>query len=156
METNTHKLTDTLIYKLESTARIARIMAIRNFDKNKNISLSFNEFTIIDTIYTSPKIHQRDLAKILFKGTANLSRDLDKLEARGFIKRNIDTKKKRIVKTLTLTPLGIKAYKEVSTKVHSHISTIEDIYSKEEFELFTVFLERLKDRLCETEDMVFE
>lgn len=153
---NTYNLSDTLIYNLECTARIARISAYRYFEECKEINITFNEAVIIDALYTNPKIHQRDLARILFKGTANLSRDLEKLETRGLIKRNIDTKGKRVVKTLMLTPEGEKVYHDVSIRVHNHIAEIENVFSPEEYQHFISLISKLKGRLTKSSDMIFE
>lgn len=153
---NVHKLSDTVISNLECTARIARILAHRFFDENEDFGVTFNEFMIIDALNIKPGIHQRDLAKILFKGTANLSRDLEKLEKRGLIKRAVNTKDKRIVKTLMLTQKGQKVYHDVGICVNKHLVQIESIFSPQEHEMFLSFILRLKDRLTDSEDMIFE
>ena len=113
-------------------------------------------FLILEALYANPKIHQRDLAKILFKGTANLSRDLVRLEDCGLIKRSIDVKAKRIVKTLMLTEEGERIFKDVSKISLKHVSEIEEIFTDEEYKQFLSYIERLQNRLTESVDMVFE
>ena len=44
------------------------------------MSVSFNDFLILETLFDNPDIHQRNLAKILVRSVANLSRELDRLE----------------------------------------------------------------------------
>lgn len=149
-------LEDSLILGLEHTAKIAKLSGLRFFEKGINEDITYNDFVIIDTLHSHPHIHQRNLAKLLFKGTANLSRDLDKLEERGLISRNIESKDNRIVKTLTLTKDGEKTFNRIATLAKDRLMFIESIYTIEERELFREFLNRLKDKLIETEGVVID
>ena len=151
-----HKLSDSILCHLENTAKIARVSAVRFFEEHEEINVSFHDFLILEALYANPKIHQRDLAKILFKGTANLSRDLVRLEDCGLIKRSIDVKAKRIVKTLMLTEEGERIFKDVSKISLKHVSEIEEIFTDEEYKQFLSYIERLQNRLTESVDMVFE
>ena len=81
---------------------------------------------------------------------------MEKLEKRGLIKRNIDIKGKRVVKTLMLTQKGEKVYHDVSVIVHNHVAKVENIFSKEEYEQFLSLLLKLRGRLTESSDMIFE
>lgn len=150
-----YNLENTIVYNLENTARIAKVLACRFFDEN-NFDVSFSEHIILDTLRNHPKIHQRDLAKLLYKGTANLSRDLEKLENRGLIKRSIESREKRIVKTITLTQQGIKTCNNVSIKTQEHLAQLENIFTKEEHEQFIALILKLRNRLTESKDMIFE
>ncbi len=153
---NLNKLADTLICNIEQTARVGRVSAFRYFEENENINVSFNDFLVIEALYTNPKIHQRDLAKILFRGTANLSRDLEKLEKRGLIQRALETKNNRVVKTLLLTEEGEKVFHEVSALSSSHVKEIESIFTPEEHEQFLSYIIRLRNRLTETVGNILE
>jgi DNA-binding MarR family transcriptional regulator len=135
---------------------VGRVSAFRNFEENENINVSFNDFLVIEALYTNPKIHQRDLAKILFRGTANLSRDLEKLEKRGLIQRALETKNNRVVKTLLLTEEGEKVFHEVSALSSSHVKEIESIFTPEEHEQFLSYIIRLRNRLTETVGNILE
>lgn len=151
-----YKLVDTIVCNLESAARIAKTQAYRHFEENKDIHITFHEFIILDALYTNPKVHQRDLAKILYRGTANLSRDLEKLEKRGLIERFVDTRGKRVVKTLILTPEGEKTFQDVGEKIHFRLTEIENVFTPEEHQQFIDFIVRLRNRLTEAEDMFYE
>lgn len=149
-------LAETLTCKLEQTARIMRISGMRFFEQN-NFGLSFSEFVILDQIYNNKDVHQRDLAKHLQKGTANLSRELDELEKRNLINRIIDTKGKRIVKKLSLTEKGIEIYSNVGKYTVEQILSIEKIYTESELKIFKSFLTRLNDKLTDSGHiMIFE
>ena len=156
MEDKVYKLSETLISNLESTARISKISAIRYFNEHKDMNITFHEFVIIDALYNFPNIHQRDLAKKLYIGTANLSRDLEKLEKRGLIQRNTNLKDKRMVKTLTLTDIGNKMYLDINGTVYQHVKDIESVLTNEEYNSFLNLLSKIKNKLTEDGVMVFE
>lgn len=149
-ENHAHKLANTLICKMEQTARLGRLSACRFFDKNENLSISFNDFLILEALFDNPEIHQRNLAKVLVRGTANLSRDLDKLEKRGIIARTVDIKSNRAVKTLKLSKEGEKLYLEICNECVKHVENIENIFSQDEIKTFIFLIEKFKTRLIET------
>ena len=147
---NKDKLSNTLICNIEQVARLGRISAYRFFDKNENIEVSFNEFLILEVLYDNPEIHQRNLAKILVKGTANLSRDLDKLEKREIIRRTVSIKNNRTVKTLKLTKQGENIYLDICQKCIEHVKNLENIFPEDEFKTFMNLIQKYKARLIET------
>ena len=82
--------------------------------------------------------------------------DLEKLEKRGLIKRNIETKEKRIVKTLVLTKKGLKTCEKINIKTQTHLEQMENIFTQKEHQQFISLLEKLRNRLTESHDMIFE
>ena len=153
---NKDKLSNTLICNIEQVARLGRISAYRFFDKNENIEVSFNEFLILEVLYDNPEIHQRNLAKILVKGTANLSRDLDKLEKREIIRRTVSVKNNRTVKTLKLTEQGENIYLDICQKCIEHVKNLEDIFSQDDLKTFMNLIQKYKARLIETCGKILE
>lgn len=142
-----YKLTDTLLFYLEHAARLSRISAMHYFEENPDISISYNDFSIIDSIYLNPEIHQRDLSKLLGKDTANLSRDLDRLEKQGFIVRSVDTKGKRIVKKIVLSEQGHNLRNNIACIASSHVQQIESVFTNKEKLQFKEYIQRLEDSL---------
>lgn len=144
---NNYNLTNTMLFHLEQTARISRISAMHYFENNPEINISYNDFSIIDAIFLNPEIHQRDLAKLLAKDTANLSRDLERLEKQGFLIRIVDTKGKRVVKKLVLTNSGEYLRSSITKIAKSHVEKLESIFTEKEKEIFKEYLMRLKNNL---------
>ena len=149
-ENQAHKLTNTLICNIEQVARLGRRSATQYFESNENISVSFNDFLILETLSDNPDIHQRNLAKLLVRGTANLSRELDKLEKQDLIERTVSIKSNSTVKTLKLSKKGYKIYQEACNNCVIHIKEIENIFTQKEFEAFMKHIAKLKARLIET------
>ena len=155
-ENQTHKLADTLICNIEQVARLGRHSASKFFDKNSNLSVSFNDFLILEALFDNPDIHQRNLAKILVRSVANLSRELDRLEKQGLIERTVDVKNKRTVKTLKLSEVGCKVYQETCETCVRQVENIENVFTQKEYEIFMAYLLKLKIRLIETCGEVLE
>ncbi|MBR1908601.1 MarR family transcriptional regulator [bacterium] len=145
-----------LFSNIGQTSKILKIFTIRFFNEHKNTNISFNEFDIIHSLKNNPNIHQRGLAKILFRGTANLSKDLNSLEKKNLIKRVVDVKNNRMVKRIQLTDLGNKLYDNIGKIFETYAKSLENLYTEEEYKLFNSYLERLKNKLTESVDIVFE
>jgi len=145
-----------LFSNIGQTSKILKIFAIRFFNEHKNTNISFNEFDIIHTLKTNQNIYQRDLAKILLRGTANLSKDLNSLENKNLIKRIVDIKDNRMVKRIQLTDLGNKLYNDIGEIFETYAKSLENLYTEKEYKLFNSYLDRLKNKLTKSVDMVFE
>ena len=155
-ENQTHKLADTLICNIEQVARLGRHSASKFFDKNSNLSVSFNDFLILEALFDNPDIHQRNLAKILVRSVANLSRELDRLEKRGLVERTVDVKDRRTVKTLKLSEAGQQVYQKACKTCVKQVENIENVFTQKEYETFMNYLFKLKNRLIETCGEVLE
>ena len=155
-ENQTHKLADTLICNIEQVARLGRHSASKFFDKNSNLSVSFNDFLILEALFDNPDIHQRNLAKILVRSVANLSRELDRLEKRGLVERTVNVKDRRTVKTLKLSEAGQQVYQKACETCVKQVENIENVFTQKEYETFMNYLFKLKNRLIETCGEVLE
>ena len=135
-EKSSYNVTNTLLFNLEQTARIARISAVHYFEETEEIDISYNDFSILDAIFLNPEITQADLAKLLAKDTANLSRDLDRLEKKNYIERTVDTKANRIVKKALLTKHGTELHEKITNTAKSQIEKLESVFTEKEKEQF--------------------
>ena len=156
MEENKFVISNTLISHLEQTARIERALAVRYFNEKRELNISFNEVCILSCVKANPGIHQRDLARQVLIGTSNLSRALEVLEEKKLIIRKTEAKDKRAVKTLYLTKSGEKQFNKIVLSVEKYVKEIESIYTEKEYQQFNEYLLRLRSRLTESIDMVFE
>ena len=156
MKKSQFKFSQTLMHYLDNTAKIARVLGARYFDEHNEFDITYNNFLIIELLFTNPDIHQRNIAKALLMGTANLSKELERMENKGLIKRKITEKKKKMVKTVKLTKKGEEIYHTIVGDWERFVTDFESIYTKEEIETFTEFLLRMKNKLTESIDMVIE
>ena len=146
----------TLMHHLDNTAKISRVLGARYIDQHNEFGITYNNFLIIELLFTNPDIHQRNIARALLMGTANLSKELDRMESKGLIKRKITEKNKKMVKTVKLTKKGEEIYHTIVGNWEKFVTNFESIYTKEEIETFTEFLLRMKNKLTESIDMVLE
>ena len=150
------KFSETLIHHLDNTAKIERTIGARYFDRHNEFDITYNNFLIIELLFTNPDIHQRNIARALLMGTANLSKELDRMESKGLIKRKITEKNRKMVKTVKLTKKGEEIYHTIVGDWEKFVTDLENIYTKEELKTFTEFLLRMKNKLTESIDMVLE
>ena len=150
------KFSETLIHHLDNTAKIERTIGARYFDRHNEFDITYNNFLIIELLFTNPDIHQRNIARALLMGTANLSKELERMENKGLIKRKITEKNKKMVKTVKLTKKGEEIYHTIVDDWEKFVVDLESIYTKEELKTFTEFLLRMKNKLTESIDMVLE
>lgn len=150
------KFSETLIHHLDNTAKIERTIGARYFERHNEFDITYNNFLIIELLFTNPDIHQRNIAKALLMGTANLSKELERMENKDLIKRKITEKNKKMVKTVKLTKKGEEIYHTIVCDWEKFVTDLESIYTKEELKTFTEFLLRMKNKLTESIDMVLE
>lgn len=72
------------------------------------------------------------------------------------IKRIMETNNNRMVKTLHLTAKGKNVLDKNSTLIENYTENSLKIYNEKEYKQFEEYLDRLKDKLTESVDMVFE
>ena len=68
--------TDTIFDQIELTAKYCKLLGSQVFDKY-NAGRSCEEYTVLDVLANSPKMCQRDLAKIILKDRANTGKIFD-------------------------------------------------------------------------------
>ncbi|MBQ9244683.1 winged helix-turn-helix transcriptional regulator [bacterium] len=145
-----------LFYNIEQTARICRAGVENYFDKHAEGKISFDEFIILETVYCYPEICQRDLAKLILKGTSHTSKFLAVLEEKKFIERPIDTKGKRIVKKIIITPKGMEAYNFAFKIAAEYAKTIENTIGSKEAKNCEIFLNKIKQTVQKSGEITFE
>ena len=110
-------------------------------EKVKNEDLSFGLQPILITIYKNEGIIQEQLAEIFHLNESTITRNLKKLEDKGFIER-IPDKRTKIIKT---TPKG----SETAQKVMDYDDKWDEIIkSNLNYEEYTIFKSTLL-KICE-------
>ena len=150
------KFSETLIHHLDNTAKIERTIGARYFDKHNEFDITYNNFLIIELLYTNPDIHQRNIARVLLMGTANLSKELERMENKGLIKRTLTEINKKMAKTVQLTKQGEEIYHTIVGDWEKFVTDLENIYTKEELKTFKEFLLRMKSKLTESTDIILD
>lgn len=141
--------TESIIYSMEQTVIYFRVKGAQFFNE-LNIGVTIDQFVTLDAIYCNNDICQRDLSKLILKDRSNTGRILNILEEKGFVKREIETKGKRLVKKVYITDKGKKVIEEYQPKLRNAFSKIFDDVSEEEFATLRNILAKLKNSLSKT------
>ncbi len=145
-----------LFYTLKQTSRVCEVFCENYFKEHAKEGVSFDDFIILDTVECYPEICQRDLARLILKGTSHVSKLLDSLEKRGLILRPIDTKGNRMVKKTVMTEKGKEIYKYAVKIAMDFANQVENSINKKEAEECTLFLNKIKNSLVGANDIIFE
>jgi MarR family transcriptional regulator, organic hydroperoxide resistance regulator len=86
-------------------------------------------------------------SKIVLKDRSNTSRILNILEEKGLVERHVDTKQKRLVKKVILTPKGAALLERIFPVVKSEYIKAYDGISDEEISVVRKVLEKMKENL---------
>ena len=120
-------------------------------EETLNLPITIDEFTILDIINThNGEMHQRDLAKMLFKDRANTGKMLNKLEEKGYIIRKEETRNKRQVNIMTVTKEGKEIIKTIGDEIRPLFEKIENRISKEEAEICKRHMRNVRDVITES------
>ncbi|WP_407432195.1 MarR family winged helix-turn-helix transcriptional regulator [Methanobrevibacter sp.] len=101
-------------------------------NKMESVNLTFGLFPFLIEIYNNDGISQEDLAKLLYLNESTVTRNLEKLEKRGFIIRTPQKRKKII----TITDEGKKVAKMVMDYDEKWDEIIKKDLSEEEYNIF--------------------
>lgn len=135
---------DSIVYLIEQTSVYFNTKGAQFFEQ-LNIGITLDQFTAIDTISFNQGICQRDLSKLILKDRSYTSRILNTLEEKGFIERRVETKGKRLVKTLYLTQEGENIILNNQERLKNSFSNVFGDISEEEFISMRATLEKMKD-----------
>ncbi len=141
--------TDTIFYQIELTAKYCKLLGSQVFEKY-NAGISCEEYTVLDVLANSPKMCQRDLAKIILKDRANTGKLLDGLEKQGYITRTLSIKNNRPVKIVEITDEGRKKAEFVLDKIRPHYLQVKDMIDNSDVARVGELLQQLRKILDKT------
>ncbi len=113
------------------TARIHRPVA--------DAGLTVTQFGVLEALYNLGPLSQRDIARKILKSTGNITLVIDKLEARGLVKRERSKKDRRLY-AVGLTPAGRRMIRSMFPR---HAARVAD-----EMKALTIAEQEELSRLC--------
>lgn len=140
---------ESILYLMEQTVVYTKIKAAQIVSE-WNLEVTIDQFAALDAIYFNNDICQRDLSKIILKDRSNTGRILNIIEEKGFIKRSVETKGKRLVKKIYITDKGKKLVEENMPKIKKEFSKIFIDTSEKELIELRKLLTKMKDDLSKT------
>ncbi|MBQ2831289.1 MarR family winged helix-turn-helix transcriptional regulator [Methanobrevibacter sp.] len=112
-------------------------------DNVKEDDLSFGLFPLLINIYKNEGIIQEQLAQNFHLNESTITRNLKKLEDKGFIKREKYKRTKRI----EVTPKGAKTAKKVMDYDEIWDKHIKEIIGENEYNNFLITLKKISEEL---------
>ena len=112
-------------------------------EKTKDDDLSFGLYPLLIAIYFNEGIIQEELAKSFHLNESTITRNLKKLEDKGFIKRIPDKRTKRI----EITAKGVNTAQKVMDYDDEWDKQIKEIIGSEEYDNFKNTLEKISEAL---------
>ena len=112
-------------------------------EKVKDEDLSFGLYPLLIKIYKSEGIIQEQLAQAFHLNESTITRNLKKLEDKGFIKRIPDKRTKRI----EITDKGAKTAQKVMDYDEEWDEKIKEIIGDEEYDNFKYTLRKISEEL---------
>ena len=141
--------TNTIFYQIELTAKYCKLLGTQVFEQY-SAGITCEEYSVLDVLANSPKMCQRDLAKIILKDRANTGKLLDGLEKRGYVTRTLSIKNNRPVKIVEITDEGAKKAEEVLEKIRPHFQRVMEKINNSDVARVSDLLKELRDILDET------
>ncbi len=140
-ETSTSRLENVLFYILEKSIKSYRQFAQRNLKKvNKDITI--DQWLILKTIYDNPNISQREIAEIIFKDVASVTRMIELLVSKGFLLRSSHSEDRRR-HGLELTSIGKMAKEDLMPVIIKNRNTALEGLSKKEIDTLRNLLTKI-------------
>jgi len=137
-------------YIVNKTALYFKITVLQLF-KEKNFSITPEQFSILFFLSREDGMYQRQLAKISLKDRPNITRLIDILEERGFVYRETDPNNRRIFKVF-ITEEGKKQIEEIHPYLREMQKKAINGINTEETDL----LRKLLEKICENMDENFK
>jgi len=134
------------IYLLFKTNLFVKVTAAHHY-KSSNCDLTYEQFEVLNILCMKDGISQRNLAQIAIKDRSNITRILIILEKKGFIRREVDLNKNRVVKKVYITEDGKDQIEQILPGLQEfRLKTFKGI-SDEQVENFIVILEMIRNNL---------
>jgi MarR family transcriptional regulator for hemolysin len=134
-------LRKTVFYALDKAIKSYRQFAQRNI-RQSGLDITIDQWLVLKTILDHPDLTQKEIAAIVFKDYASITRIIDLLVKRGYLRRSPHPADKR-QHQLDLTTLGKGVYSELVPIIASNRQTALEGISEEEVQVLQKLLQRI-------------
>lgn len=136
-----HARSYSLVYLLERTLRQTRMLLQAAFDEG-NLKISVDQWIVLSQIAKSSTQNQRQIAEMVAKDPASITRILELLENQKLVKRIADKKDLRS-SIVTITPAGKKMLNSCNEKVSKFKKTAGKGLSQDDLNHLKTILDNL-------------
>lgn len=112
------KIDSVLFYSIEKAIKTYRQFAQREL-KKANLTITVDQWLTLKCLFENPDISQKELAEVVFKDNASITRIIELLVKAKYLKRTIN-KEDRRKSNLTFTDLGQETIEAASIVVENY------------------------------------
>jgi len=143
----------TLGYLINKTTHYIKIAGLQFF-KEKNFSVTKEQFVILYILQNENGMSQRQLGKTALKDRPNITRLIDILEQRDLLYRKIDPKDRRVIRVF-ITDEGKKQVEKILPSIKDVNELAFKGITNEEQETLKTILEKIRSNLEQTFKLQF-
>lgn len=112
------KIDSVLFYSIEKAIKTYRQFAQREL-KKANLTITVDQWLTLKCLFENPDISQKELAEVVFKDNASITRIIELLVKAKYLKRTVN-KEDRRKSNLTFTDLGQETIEAASVVVENY------------------------------------
>ena len=135
------KLKDTVFYSVENAIKSYRQFGQRNINRT-GLDITIDQWLVLKTLQDSPGISQQQLAALVFKDVASITRITDLLVKKGYLNRDFHATDRRRFE-LTITKEGRKIIDTLKPIVKNYRSAALNGITYSELELLHHTLKKI-------------
>ena len=131
--------------RLVIAAKLTRTYAIQKFYAEK-YEITPEQFTVLNALSESEWLYQRQISAITLKDRANITRIINILEKKGYIKKVVDTTSRKIHK-IYITEEGKRVRNKVLPIILNIWAMTSENISEDEMDKFIETLDKIRENL---------
>ncbi len=135
------KLSSTIFFQLDRAIKSYRQYAQKRLTE-KGYAITIDQWLVLKTILDHDDISQNEIAEYIFKDKASVTRIIDLLITKGYLKREPSTENRRRVQ-LTITKAGKAIIEAILPTIRSNRKNALVGCNEEELETMGVVLEKI-------------
>ncbi|MEL6559207.1 MAG: MarR family transcriptional regulator [Bacteroidota bacterium] len=136
---------DVILFQIERTSKVSKIYSQREFDKI-NFGITIDQWILLKIIEENEQLSQKQLAKLSSRDPASITRTLDILEKKDFIKREPIPGNRRQYNVI-LTKQGKQFVEDHLETVISHRKKSIEGFSTEELQQLRQMLLKIQKNM---------
>ncbi len=131
--------------KLSQVGMLSKVFAMQSF-VNGECNITPEQYTVLNALSESEWLYQRQISAITLKDRANITRIINILEKRGYIKKVVDTTSRKIHK-IYITEEGKKVRNKVLPIILNIWAMTSENISEDEMDKFIETLDKIRENL---------
>lgn len=134
-----------IIFQIDKTSKLSKLYSQREFDRME-LDITVEQWILLKIIHEHTPIFQKELAEKSLRDPASITRTLDILERKGFIRREASAVNRR-QHNIVLTKTGASFINKNLPLINRHRAKSLEGFSGEEVETLSRLLKKIRDNM---------